>query len=352
MKRTIGLAAYALLVGSCGQGDGGSGVTATVPPPGATAPPAPPEENAIIALATIHDPVLIAQDDTFYLYSTGSPEHGPLKAHRSQELADWTSLSAPFALPEWTKAAVPGAQGAWAPDISRYEGGYRLYYSVSTFGSQVSAIGLATSPTLDPDSPDYRWTDRGLVVSSKVGDNYNAIDPNFVTDREGRAWLSFGSFWGGLMLVELDSATGLPVVGAEITNIASRPDDPENAIEAPFIFEREGWYYLLASFDRCCNGVNSTYKTVIGRSRDIDGAYLDRDGRSMLDGGGTILAAADPSDRFQGPGHPGHLRDAEGRDLLVFHAYDADAGGRPTLRIAELVWEAGWPSIKMLEHTS
>ncbi|MBB3035035.1 arabinan endo-1,5-alpha-L-arabinosidase [Alteriqipengyuania lutimaris] len=300
-------------------------------------------------LATIHDPVLMAEDGSYYLYSTGSPDHSPLRAHRSPDLVNWTALPAPFPLPEWTTQAVPGARGAWAPDISRYDGGYRLYYSVSTFGSQVSAMGLATSPTLDPDASDYAWTDHGPVVTSTQGDPYNAIDPNFVTDRDGRAWLSFGSFWGGLMLVELDPATGLRKPGAPVTNIARRPDNAENAIEAPFIFERDGWYYLLASFDRCCNGVESTYKTVIGRSRAIDGPYVDRSGRSMLDGGGTIIAAAEPDDRFRGPGHPGHFRDSEGRDILVFHAYDAENDGRPTLRIGELTWTSGWPELEMLE---
>ncbi|MEN7535564.1 arabinan endo-1,5-alpha-L-arabinosidase [Aurantiacibacter flavus] len=339
MGKPVQLLAIGLLASSCGA-DGG---------PFSAAPPVAEEVPGPPALATIHDPVLIAEDGAFYLYSTGSPDHSPLRAHRSRDLANWTDLAPPFALPEWTRQAVPGSRGAWAPDISRYDEGFRLYYSVSTFGSQVSAIGLATSPTLDPSANDYGWTDQGPVITSAVGDDYNAIDPNLVVDREGRAWLSFGSFWGGLMLVELDPESGLPKEGAQVTNIARRPQDPENAIEAPFIFEREGWYYLLASFDRCCRGADSTYKTVIGRSRDIRGPYVDRTGRAMLDGGGTVIASAQAADRFQGPGHPGHFRDAEGRDILVFHAYDTAAEGRPTLRIGELLWDAGWPELKMLE---
>ena len=343
MLRGIGLMSLALIAGSCGPD--GSTLKSSSPP---DLPPVS-DANSPEPLATIHDPVLMQEDGAYYLYSTGSRDHGPLRAHRSTDLANWTDLPAPFALPEWTTEAVPGARGAWAPDISRYDGGYRLYYSVSTFGSQISAMGLATSATLDPEAPDYAWTDHGPVVTSTRGDPYNAIDPNFVTDRDGRAWLSFGSFWGGLMLVELDPATGLRKPGAAINNIARRPDNAENAIEAPFIFERDGWYYLLASFDRCCSGVESTYKTVIGRSQEITGPYVDQGGRSMLEGGGTIIASAEPGDRFQGPGHPGHFRDSEGRDILVFHAYDANHDGRPTLRIAELVWNEGWPRVQLLE---
>lgn len=346
MGRCWGLLVMASLLASCG-GDGEA--TFTSPPPTVSNPPT---ENTLESfLSPVHDPVLTADGGQFYLFSTGAPDHGPLKVHRSTDLTDWTLLPVPFALPAWTKEAVPNVSGAWAPDISRYEDGFRLYYSLSTFGSQVSAIGLATSPTLDPDSPDYAWTGHGAAVTSKTGDDYNAIDPNFIVDRDGQAWLSFGSFWGGLMLVELDNATGLPKAGAEIINIARRPDDPENAIEAPFIFEREGWYYLVASFDRCCRGAESTYKLVIGRSRDIRGPYLDRDGRSMIQGGGTILAAAQAGDRFQGPGHAGHYRDANQRDVLVFHAYDTTRNGAPTLRIGELVWNAGWPDLEILEGT-
>ncbi|WP_137679964.1 arabinan endo-1,5-alpha-L-arabinosidase [Aurantiacibacter suaedae] len=341
MGKPVHLLAIGLLASSCSADGGSFGVQ---PPPAAGEQKAP-------ALATIHDPVLISENGIFYLYSTGSPDHSPLRAHRSTDLASWTDLAAPFALPEWTKQAVPGSRGAWAPDISRYDDGFRLYYSVSTFGSQVSAIGLATSPTLDPSASNYGWTDRGPVITSAVGDDYNAIDPNFVNDREGGAWLAFGSFWGGLMLVELEPATGLPRDGAKVINIARRPDEAENAIEAPFIFERDGWYYLLASFDRCCRGADSTYNTVIGRSRDIRGPYVDRGGRSMLDGGGTVIASASAGDRFRGPGHAGHFRDDQGRDLLVFHAYDSAAGGRPTLRIGQLDWDAGWPELNMLELT-
>ena len=118
------------------------------------------------------------------------------------------------------------------------------------------------------------------------------------------------------------------------------------AVEAPFIIDNGGWYWLLASYDYCCKGVNSTYYTVVGRSRSITGPYLGRDGSSMLEGGGTILLRADlpEKQRFRGPGHPGAFRDGQGRWHLVYHAYDREKKGAPTLRIAPLRWDAaGWP---------
>ncbi|WP_239807108.1 arabinan endo-1,5-alpha-L-arabinosidase [Croceicoccus hydrothermalis] len=294
-----------------------------------------------------HDPVIIRQDDTYYQFATGG-EYVSVKT--SPDLLRWTDAgSALPAMPDWTKDAVPGAQGMWAPDISFVNGQYRLYYSVSSFGSNRSAIGLATSPTLDRDDPDYKWTDRGRVVQSMPNDDYNAIDPNLVVDREGRQWLSFGSFWSGIKLVALNPETGKPAAGAPLHAIASRPapDGGPAPVEAPFIFERDGWYYLLVSYDYCCKGVNSTYYTVIARSRDITGPYLGRDGSSMMHGGGTILLRADlqEKERFRGPGHPGAFTDRDGTTYVTYHAYDREQDGAPKLRLAPLVWDAdGWPT--------
>jgi len=298
---------------------------------------------------SMHDPVMIAERGAYYVFGTGLGGRLPLTLRRSDDLIFWEELPTPFQMPSWTTEQVPGAKGFWAPDIAKVDGRYRLYYSVSTFGSKHSAIGLATSASLDPASPDYGWRDEGLVVASGDADNHNAIDPNFVIDRDGRHWLSFGSFWGGLKLVELDRATGKPLPGAPLIPIAERDGEHNYAVEAPFIFEREGWYYLIVSFDHCCRGAKSTYRLAIGRSQHIEGPYLDSWGISMLDGGGDILIEAAESDRFRGPGHAGQFRDADGRDLLVFHAYDSATEGRPTLRITELSWSAnGWPTASIV----
>ena len=303
-------------------------------------------------LTPVHDPVIIRQGDRYYLFSTGlgPGAQGLIAARVSGDLVQWRKGAPPFEkLPEWAAKAIPGATNIWAPDISFVNGRYRLYYSVSTFGSNRSAIGLATTPTLDPSSPSYGWRDEGLVVQSTTADDFNAIDPNFFAGADGRQWLSLGSFWTGLKLFELDPGSGkLLHPGAKPRALVSRPvpAGAPSIVEAPYIFAHGGYHWLLASYDYCCKGVNSTYYTVIGRSKDIAGPYLGKDGSSMLAGGGTILLRADLQEkqRFRGPGHPGHFRDAGGADYVVYHAYDRENKGAPTLRIAPLRWGAdGWP---------
>ncbi|WP_322963989.1 arabinan endo-1,5-alpha-L-arabinosidase [Sphingomonas fuzhouensis] len=298
-----------------------------------------------------HDPVLIREGDRYYAFSTGQRDRRPLVARTSRDLRHWSALASPLSdLPDWAKAAVPGAREMWAPDIARVGGRYRLYYSVSRFGTQRSVIGLATAATLDPAAPGHGWRDEGLVIGSKEGDAYNAIDPAFARDRRGGEWLAFGSFWGGIQLIRLDPRTGKPAQGARPAMIARRAmGDRENAIEAPFIVDHGGWYWLIVSFDFCCRGVNGSYNLRVGRARSIEGPYLDRSGRPMRDGGGTVLLQADAAghDRFRGPGHAGVMRDRDGRYYLIHHAYDAAAGGAPTLRIARLHWDAaGWPVVE------
>lgn len=303
-------------------------------------------------ITPVHDSVIIREGDTWHVFSTGigAGAQGIISARRSRDRITWVREQPPFeALPAWAKAAIPGATNIWAPDISHVDGRYRLYYAVSTFGSNRSAIGLATNRTLDPASPDYGWRDEGMVLMSTPADNYNAIDPAFVADARGGQWLSLGSFWTGLKLFRLDPRTGkLLRTGETPVPIATRPvpAGAPSIVEAPFIFARGGWYWLLASYDYCCKGVGSTYYTVVGRSRRVQGPYLGKDGSSMLAGGGTILLHADlqERERFRGPGHAGHARDVDGTDYIVYHAYDRERNGAPTLRLAQLRWGAdGWP---------
>ena len=165
--------------------------------PASAQQPSPPPRDTLNSrltgdLTPTHDPVIIRQGDTYHIFNTG---HGQrlIETRTSPDLIHWTAGAPVFtALPDWAKEAIPGSDGMWAPDISYVNGRYRLYYSVSTFGSNRSAIGLATSPTLDPDAPDYHWRDEGMVVMSDKSDDFNAIDPNFIIDREGRHWLSLG----------------------------------------------------------------------------------------------------------------------------------------------------------------
>jgi arabinan endo-1,5-alpha-L-arabinosidase len=316
-------------------------------------PPSPPVELRG-DVRPVHDPVLIREGGTYHLYSTGIGEgdQGILSHRVSTDRVTWTRAPAPFAaIPAWAKAAISGATNLWAPDVSLVNGRYRLYYSVSTFGSNRSAIGLATAATLDPAAPGYGWRDEGVVVQSRPGNDYNAIDPAFVAGADGRHWLALGSFWTGLKLFALDPATGrLLHPDAPPIAIARRPvpAGAPSIVEAPYLFRHGGWYWLLASYDYCCKGVNSTYYTVIGRAKRVEGPYLGRDGSAMLAGGGTILLRADLQERqrFRGPGHAAWFRDRDGAEFVVHHAYDKAERGAPTLRIAPLRWDAqGWPSV-------
>jgi arabinan endo-1,5-alpha-L-arabinosidase len=308
--------------------------------------PATARRQVSTTLPRVHDPVIAKEGETYYVFSTGRG----ILLHTSKDRVDWVRKGRVFeqAIP-WTAATIPGSTDHyWAPDISYFNGKWHLYYSVSTFGKNRSGIGLATNVTLDSTRPDYKWKDEGLVVESNATDDYNAIDPNVFLDGK-HAWLSFGSFWSGIKIRALDPLTGKAQESAAdappLTSIASRPRGGEirGAIEAPFIIRRGGYCYLFVSFDICCRGVDSTYNIRVGRSRDPLGPYFDRDGKAMLEGGGTLVLAG--AGRWRGPGHNALLREKD-KDWLVFHAYDAEQNGAPTLRIEKLSWDAeGWPSI-------
>jgi arabinan endo-1,5-alpha-L-arabinosidase len=280
----------------------------------------------------VHDPSIIAAQGRFHVFSTGPG----LLERRSTDLKNWKLEGSVFAQnPAWVTDRFGALDALWAPDISFFGGTYHLYYAASTFGSNHSCIGHATKANLASATP---WADQGPVLCSNEGgssDDFNAIDPNVVVDAAGTPWLSFGSFWSGLKMVRLTSS------GARaddvLTSIASRGGGP---IEAPFIIYRAPYYYQFASFDFCCQGANSNYRVVVGRSTSVTGPYLDRTGAPMLNGGGTPVVSGDS--RWRGPGHNAILS-RNGQLLNVYHSYDALNAGMPTLRISELVWQEGWP---------
>jgi arabinan endo-1,5-alpha-L-arabinosidase len=169
-------------------------------------------------------------------------------------------------------------------------------------------------------------------------DNWNAIDPNVVLDETGTPWLSFGSFWSGIKMVRLDG-TGARA-DTVLHSLAGRPS-AGGAIEAPYVVRRCGHYFLFASFDACCRGVDSTYKIAVGRSTAVNGPYLDKAGIAMASGGGSILVQGNT--RWRGPGHNAVLL-AGDKAYNVYHSYDADANGAATLRISEIAWDQDhWP---------
>jgi arabinan endo-1,5-alpha-L-arabinosidase len=295
----------------------------------------------------VHDPSMIKQGSTYYLFSTGDPAgiigNGNIQMRTSTDLRHWSYRGTVFdTIPTWITTITGPIPNLWAPDISYYHGSYHLYYAGSTFGSTNSVIGLATNTTLDLASPAYRWLDRGPVIRSTVDDDWNAIDPNLALDAHGNPWLAFGSFWSGIKLVALNAWSGKPAsLHPVLDALAYRPGS--NAIEAPSLVYHAPYYYLFTSFDFCCRGVQSTYRIMVGRASRITGPYRDRAGRLMDEGGGTQLLASNGYER--GPGGQSVVWDGRA-DLLVYHYYDARDNGNPKVQVRQLLWTAdGWPHL-------
>jgi arabinan endo-1,5-alpha-L-arabinosidase len=303
-----------------------------------------------------HDPSIIREGELWYLFATTPPnsktgEQFPIRC--SKDLLHWKACGYVFSeTPAWIKQESPKTKELWAPDISYFDGKFHLYYAYSIFGINTSGIALLTNKTLNTESPDFHWVDEGLVLRSRAEDDFNAIDPNLILDEKGQAWLSFGSFWSGIKMRKLDRKTGkLSSDDTKVYSLASRyrPEhyDPAKpglppdyqAIEAPFIVRHGDYYYLFVSYDMCCRGTKSTYHTLVGRSKDVTGPYLDAVGKKMSEGGATLLL--DANQKWLGPGGESILLQKEG-DIIVFHAYDAKTG-IPSLQISTLTWTGGWP---------
>jgi arabinan endo-1,5-alpha-L-arabinosidase len=297
----------------------------------------------------VHDPVMIKQDSVYYLFCTGRG----ISVWSSKDMSNWKREKQVFDTLPWGVQTIKGFRNhIWAPDISYHNGLYYLYYSVSAFGKNTSCIGVATNKTLHPGSADFKWTDHGKLIQSVPGrDMWNAIDPNLVMDEKGTPWLVFGSFWNGMKLTRLNKDMMSLSKPEQWYTVASRPRSallPDSvagdaAIEAPFIFKKDQYYYLFVSFDYCCRGEKSTYKMVVGRSEKIEGPYTDRDGVPMNLGGGTMVLEGDKN--WNGVGHNAVV-ELDGNDYLIFHGYDAKDNGRSKLRIEKLVWMNGWPQMK------
>jgi arabinan endo-1,5-alpha-L-arabinosidase len=214
-----------------------------------------------------------------------------------------------------------------------------LYYSISSWGSRESAIGLATNATLNPSSPAYQWRDGGMVVRTTSRDDHNAIDPGATLDSDGRLWLAYGSYWSGIKLVELNPATGLRLAAnSPIFALAWH-----ESIEAAAIHRHGDQYFLFLNWGQCCRGTNSTYEMRVGRSGAITGPYLDQSGRDMVRGGGSLLLKS--SGDYIGPGHAGVLRISDA-DHLSYHYYDRRKRGKSMLDLLPIEWGTnGWPEI-------
>ena len=287
--------------------------------------------------AAVHDPsTIVKSGKEYWLFATGNG----IISRRSSNLVQWTQGPRVFSnAPAWTTNAVPGFRGhLWAPDLIQISNQFLLYYSVSRWGVNTSAIGLATSPTLDPADPKYEWKDQGIVIQSGHGDRFNAIDPALMHDSDGKLWMSFGSFWSGIKMIELNPATGKrPATNSPIYALAS-----QRAIEAPFITRQGAHYYLFVNWGQCCRGTNSTYHIRVGRSEKITGPYLDQEGRGLAQEGGTMFLETSGSEI--GPGHAG-IYSENGTNYFSYHFYDGENRGVATLGLRRLVWESGWPKL-------
>ena len=310
-----------------------------------------------------HDPVAAFCDGRYYVFTTG------MGIMSSDDLTHWRFEGRVLEeTPEW--AADKGFRGMpWAPDVQFHNGQYYVYYSYSHFGRNLSAIGVATNKTLNPESPDYRWVDHGMIVESVPGrDEWNAIDANVIVDENGTGWLAFGSFWRGIKMFRLDETLTRMAEPQEWYPLCRRPEgttkkvsggedgiehdprgrdfDPgDGAVEAPFIFRHGDWYYLFVSYDLCCRGAASTYNVVVGRAAEVTGPYLDKEGKSLMEGAGSVVARGDG--RYAGVGHCAVVN-FDGKDYMFMHGYDKEYDYRSKLLIREISWTPdGWPEIRL-----
>ena len=277
--------------------------------------------TAQIGKPFIHDPSTIMEcEGKYYTFGTGG---GGLISEDG-----WT----------WNGGAVrPG--GGVAPDVIKIGDRYYLTYAKGgggMSGGHASNVYVMWTKTLDPTSPDFGFKEETLVATSDGTEDCDAIDPAFLLDpTDGRLWLSYGTYFGFIRLVELDPKTGKRIEGNKAINIAID-------CEATAMMYRNGWYYLLGTHGTCCDGANSTYNIVVGRSRKVTGPYLDNMGRDMLTGGGKMVVAA--GGRVTGPGHFGRVILENGVEIMSCHyEADLDQGGRSVLGILPLLWKNEWP---------
>jgi len=298
----------------------------------------PLEQSASRGITTRDPSSIVKCKDEYWVFYTGRG----VPSYRSRDLVKWEHGPAVFQVaPEWIAQVVPANRNLsyWAPDIIKLGDRYLLYYSVSSFGKMTSAIGLATNPTLDPDDPAYHWTDRGFVVRTQDGDGYNAIDPSVFHDSDGSLWLTFGSYWSGIKLLQLDRQTGKQMApDSRPLSIAHN-----ESIEASYLCRHDDYCYLFVNWGSCCRGPKSTYNIRIGRSKSVTGPYLDKAGVDMLHSGGSLFLAT-TNGPLIGPGHAGSLN-ALGKNWFTsdFEG-DLRMDGKATLAIMPLRWNAdGWP---------
>jgi arabinan endo-1,5-alpha-L-arabinosidase len=287
----------------------------------------------------VHDPVMIKQGDTYYIFHTGRG----ISVKTSKDMITWKDAGSVFgrnSLPAWHKDDIPEQNGhLWAPDISFSNGVYHLYYSVSAWMNFNSGIGYATNTTLNPDDPDYRWVDRGKVIDFRNGgEGVNVIDPNLFIDGD-QWWLLYGSYKAGLRMVEINPQTG------KLHTQAPPPVTLTTSLgEGVFAIKGPEYYYIFASRGICCKGVESNYQMVMGRAENIKGPYMTKDGKNWSENRYSLFLAGDYDE--PGRGHNGFFTEAD-TTYIVYHAYTRSADGASLLNIRPLYMDkAGWPTVE------
>ncbi|MEE1074074.1 MAG: family 43 glycosylhydrolase [Acutalibacteraceae bacterium] len=288
-------------------------------------------------------PEIYNYDGTYYgfIMSTG------IAIKTSKDLREWAKsgtvfpTSKPLAY-EWMSNPVTGVEGGsiWAPGIYKIGDTYCVYYCISTSGSQNSLIGLATNTTLDPKDKDYKWVDKGCVLHSYTGEDYNAIDPNVIIDDDGQPWLVYGSYWSGIKMRKINKET-LMLDEEETTRYDLAAAQTRNGPEAGYMIKHGDYYYLFVA----CGSFSTGYWNGVGRSKSVTGPFLDADGNDMMRQGATAVNSY--RDGFTKCGHSSVMTDSDGSQYHVteyFKTYDDGSSSPSLLSISQLYWtEDGWP---------
>jgi len=237
----------------------------------------------------------------------------------------------------WTWAAgTRGGVSGMAPDCIKVGDNYFMFASDNNGGQPHSHINLATTKSLDPSSPDYKWEVVGEVNSTDGIEDCNGIDPGaFYDTKTNKLWLTFGSYFGYIRIVELDPKTGKRIDPTKFTNLSIN-------MEASDMIEHDGWYYLFGTRGSCCRGADSGYNIRVGRSKSPTGPFVDDQDVPLIKGGGKLMCAS--SGRWIGPGHFGLIDCGDGVQKFSMHyEADLDRGGASVLDIRPLLWKDGWP---------
>jgi len=297
--------------------------------------PEPVEYTNPVFEPILADPTVVrTEDGTYYAYGTEDDWHDGEGARvaptvKSRNLVDWEYAGEAFdAKPDWKEGNV------WAPEVESIDGQYVMYYAFSVWGDENPGIGVATA-----DSPEGPFEDQGEFIRSDDIGVPNSIDPNYFVDDDGTPYLFWGSFHG-IYGIEL-ATDGLSTVGEKFQIAGDR-------FEAPYVYKREGSYYLMVSSGSCCDGPLTTYQVEVGRSDSLEGPYLTANGRDLMSNPGTVVV--DGNNQFEGPGHHTVVHDDAGQPWMLYHAYDTEQywirnTPRRPLMIDPLEFEDGFPRV-------